>query len=147
MLTSCHNGVGNSLETGDCPTQDGDFSKSDGWLRYTAPEDATVDELIDDLSLWLTSGRLTAVSHDFIKGVIEGMYQEGSDTADREKAVRIAQQLIASTPEYHTTNMITKSTTKRIIRGYTQVRNDLILLFCVWTGVSSRAIPLSGAEA
>ncbi len=32
-LTSCHNGVGNSLEMGTCPTYEGQFDESDGWLR------------------------------------------------------------------------------------------------------------------
>lgn len=116
-LTSCHNGIGNSLTNGECPVQDGDYDESDGWLRYAPPEDATIDDLLDDLSLWMTAGRLTESSHNFVKETVEKLYNDG----DRAKAVRIAQQLVASTPEFHTTNIIRKTNESRFLQGYTQV--------------------------
>jgi hypothetical protein len=115
-LTSCHNGIGNSLDNGDCPVRDGDFSKSDGWLRYAPPEGASADELVSNLSLWMTAGRLSETSHQFVKEAIESMY----NGEDKAKAVRVAQQLVASTAEFSSTNIVRKTNDSRSIRGYTQ---------------------------
>jgi len=115
---SCHNGVGNSLQMGTCPTAEGNYDESDGWLRYAPQEGWSVDEFLDDLSLGMTAGRLSEGSKNFIKGTVENMY-----ITDKAKAVRVAIQLVASTPEFHGTNTVRKTEEARVVRGYTQVRS------------------------
>ena len=94
-LTSCYNGFGNRMS--GCPTVDGTTDEGAGYLAYSVPEGASVDAAIDDLALMLTAGRLGDTNRGIIRTAIDAEYSNG----DKAKAVRIAQQLLLSTPEFH----------------------------------------------
>ena len=98
----------------DCPSEEGDTSLSPARISYTPQSIDSVDSIIDDLDLLLTSGRLQgSANRALIKGLVEPMM------GDVAKATRAAQQLIVSTPEYHTNNLPRKVDTPRLITGYT----------------------------
>ena len=59
-----------------------------------------MDDIIDDLDILLTSGRLQgSTNRALIKSILQPMM------GDIPKAIRAAQQLVLSTPEYHSTNL------------------------------------------
>ena len=143
-LTNCENGFGYRLE-GGCPTVEGDYSTAEGVLAY-APEATTVDALIDELSLMLTAGRLGDTNRAIVKGAIEPYF-----AGNRPKAIRIAQQLITSSPEFHTTGLARKGDKERVITGYTQSpKHDykaIVYLFMVGGCDSfNMLVPLSGCS-
>jgi len=114
-LTSCYNGFGDSF--GDCPTIDGTTNNSDGYLAYSVPDTASVDEALDGLALLLTAGRLGQTNRNIIKAAIKDEF----DIGDRNKATRIAQQLLLSTPEFHSWGGIHhNSDIQRQHKGYTE---------------------------
>jgi len=97
----------------DCPSEEGDTSLSPARISYTPQSIGSVDSISDDLDLLLTSGRLQgSANRALIKGLVEPMM------GDVAKATRAAQQLIVSTPEYHTNNLPRKVDTPRTITGY-----------------------------
>ena len=63
----------------------------------------------------LTAGRLGDTNRAIVKGAIEPCF-----AGNRPKAIRIAQQLITSSPEFHTTGLARKGDKERVITGYTQ---------------------------
>ena len=83
-----------------CPTEEGDTSLSPARLSYEPQSTDSVDSLVDELDLLLTSGRLQgSTNRASIKSIIEPMM------GDVAKATRAVQQLIVSTPEYHSNNL------------------------------------------
>ncbi len=76
-----------------------------GKLEYSPTNNNAVN-IVDELSLLLTAGRLGSTSKDIVVEAFEGE----STTAD---GVRLAQKLIAATPEFHTASVFDKSTTDR----------------------------------
>jgi uncharacterized protein (DUF1501 family) len=82
---------------------DGDFSKSFGYLTYS-PSGTTVDDVIDELALLLTASRLSDDNKAIIKAAILDEFP-----TDPAKAIRVAQQLVASTAEFHSTNLVRRS--------------------------------------
>ena len=80
-LTACHNGFGNTL--GSCPTQEGNTDNADGRLYYTPNPSFTVDQMLDDISLMLTAGRLSDVNRGIVRAALEDEYVLG----DRSKAI------------------------------------------------------------
>lgn len=110
-LTGSYNG----LDYGPTKaTQEGYFDTSNGKITYSPDPSATSDEVLDDLSLLLTSGRLGPMNRGIIMAAFENEYVNG----DKAKAVRIAQQLITATPEFHTTSLARKGGTAREISSY-----------------------------
>ena len=100
-LISCNGGFqGHTPGSLGCGKDDGDKSLSYGVLDYVAPG-STVDEMLNDMSLMLTSSRLSAHSFSLIKDFVNDEFNSG----DKDKALRIAQQLIATTPAFHTSNL------------------------------------------
>ena len=113
-LTSCYHGFGDRFD--DCPTIDGATHKSDGYLAYSAFDIASVDKVLDELSLLLTAGRLGQTNRGIIKAAIEEEFNSGN----KEKAIRVAQQLLFSTPEFHSWGSVHRNSgIKRQIKGYT----------------------------
>ncbi len=96
-LVSCYNAFGETVSTDGCPTEEGNTDDASGKLLYRVPDGMSVSEAIDDLGLLLTAGRLSLTNKNIIKGAIEDEYSNG----DKAKATRIAQQLILSSPEFH----------------------------------------------
>ena len=114
-LGSCYNGFGDTF--GECPTIDGTTNNSDGYLAYRVSDEASVDEALDSLSLLLTAGRLGQTNRRIIKAAMK----EEFNTGDKEKATRIAQQLLLSTPEFHSWGGVYhNSGIERQVKGYAQ---------------------------
>jgi len=101
-LTQCYGGFG-ELTSWWCPEYDYEwFNKEDysrGFLRYS-PAASSPSEVVDELALLLTSGRLSAAS----RSLITNEYQSA---ATAEDGLRSAQKLIATTPEFHSTRVVT----------------------------------------
>ncbi len=116
-LVSCHNAFGDTLSEDGCPSEEGTTDAAAGKLLYSIPDGMSVDEAIDDLGLLLTAGRLSSTNKNIIKGAIDNEYNYG----DRPKATRIAQQLILSSPEFHSWGTThDNSGSKRSVKGYRQ---------------------------
>ena len=83
----------------ECASTEGDTSLSVASSDYWPASTSSVDDILDDLSLLLTSDRLGDKNRALVKSVVEQEY----NTGDVAKAVRMAQQLIFATPEFHST--------------------------------------------
>ena len=68
----------------------------------TVDDDSDGASVIDKLSLLLTSGRMSPTSREIVGQIFE-------EEDDAEKALRLAQQLIIMTPEFHTTGIVTQN--------------------------------------
>jgi hypothetical protein len=55
-LILCHNGIRDMLD--DCPEVESTTDEGAGYLAYSVPDRVSVDAVIDDLALMLTTGRL-----------------------------------------------------------------------------------------
>ncbi len=99
------------------PITEGDTDGGQGQLEYSFPEGASIDEAIDDLALLLTASRLSSFNRGLIRGAIENEYYTG----DKAKATRVAQQLVMTTPEFHSWGSLhSNSGSIRQHEGYTQ---------------------------
>ncbi|KAL7541680.1 LOW QUALITY PROTEIN: hypothetical protein ACHAXR_011131 [Thalassiosira sp. AJA248-18] len=98
-----------------CASTEGDTSKS--WMvpEYWPSSTATVDDILDELAILLTSGRLSDNNRAIIKPYVQAEF-DGGDVA---KAVRAAQELVFSTPEFHATGTTRNRSDKRVVTGYT----------------------------
>ena len=107
-LNECFSGFG-EYTTWWCDGLESYYSGDEynfGKLEYT-PSNNNVVNIVDELSLLLTAGRLGSTSKDIIVEAFRGE----STTAD---GVRLAQKLIATTPEFHSTSVFEKSSTDRL---------------------------------
>ena len=77
---------------------------------------SSVDDILDELQVLLTSGRLTAKNRAIIKSIVEPEFNVGNVA----KAVRIAEQLVFACPEFHTTGSTRNLNELRQISGYTE---------------------------
>jgi len=96
-LSRCHAGFGNEY----CgirrkPHTDGDYSASIGRLSYKPSFNDNAEDVIDYLSTVLTSGRMTSKTKEIIATAF-------SSVPEADAALRLAEQLTISSPEYHTT--------------------------------------------
>merc|ERR1712157_594871 len=80
-----------------CYNLPGDYDES-GYLSYS-PSTTNSEEIINELSTLLTAGRLSDVNKNIIKGMFDA--QE-----DKSAAFMMAQQLIVTSPEFHTTGAV-----------------------------------------
>lgn len=96
-LVDCDEGFGDRVSCRGI--EEGDFARSSGRLVFS-PRDGT--NLIDDLATLLTAGRLNQDS----KELIRSQYQKYANADDEEAGLRLAQQLIITTPEFHSTDTI-----------------------------------------
>ena len=98
-----------------CSDVEGNTSISPAHLSFVPQSFASVDAIVDELDIMLTSGRLQTENKVVIKSLVEPFMEDGP------KAVRAAQQLILSTPEYHATNLprIQQDSPQKIT-GYTE---------------------------
>ena len=86
--------------------REGDLSKSFGYLTYDPTNSSSsVTQVIDELALLLTASRLSVENREIIRNSTQA---ELSSSGDRAKAMRLAQQLIVSSPEFHSTNIVRK---------------------------------------
>ena len=107
-LSPCNSGLGSGDNLGVC--KEGDFSHAQAVLAFERNFDETVsspdthaDAVVNELARLLTSGRLS----DDNRQIIKEAYVD--KLPDQAAALRIAQQLIVTSPEFHTTNTVKKS--------------------------------------
>lgn len=98
----------------ECPDEEGITDDSPAHAAYFPSLTASVDAILDEMSTLLTSGRLSSHNRQLIKPIVEQAFNSG----DIPKAVRIAQQLMFATPEFHATNIPRKQNTAREIDRY-----------------------------
>jgi len=77
----------------------GDFFYSLGRLTYSPSVATTSDAIVDELSTLLCSGRLSLESKQIIK-------QTYDNEKNKTAALMMAQQLIVTTPEFHSTGLV-----------------------------------------
>uniref|UniRef100_A0A7S0KZ56 DUF1501 domain-containing protein n=1 Tax=Asterionellopsis glacialis TaxID=33640 RepID=A0A7S0KZ56_9STRA len=93
-LASCGSGFGPWLSHCDY---------THGYLSYSQESDAAnATQVIHDLATLVTSGRLSQTN----RGLIASTYASVYDEEGEEAALRVAQQLIVSSPEFHTTSLV-----------------------------------------
>ena len=100
----CHGGFGSNWAR----CNEGDFSYANAYLSFARPfnegtttADAHADAVVNELSTLLTSGRLSNENKQVIKAANVEKLVHGADAA-----LRLAQQLVLTTPEFHTTNTL-----------------------------------------
>lgn len=98
-----------------CATEEGDTSLAPAHSNYWPVSTASVNDIIYDLDILLTSGRLTDKNRGLIKSLIDPEYNTGNVA----KAIRMAQQLVFATPELHSTGVTRNLNDVREISGYT----------------------------
>lgn len=98
----------------NCPTSEGDTSFSPATTSYWPSSTSSVDDILDELALLMTAGRLSTKSRSLIKPIVSVPFNSG----DIAKAVRAAQQLIWSSPEVHATNIPRIADSPRKPAGY-----------------------------
>ena len=85
----------------NCASVEGDVSLSPAIISYQPSITSSVDALIEELSMLLTSGRLSDRNRALVRNSILPYYSNG----DIGRATRIAQQLLFSAPEFHATGV------------------------------------------
>ena len=103
-ITSAHGGFFHQL-CGRHLLDPGDYQCSQGLLTYV-PSVNTATGVVDEISTLMTSGRLSSEA----RNILVGLY---NSVADKNRARMMVQQLIATTPEFHTTGTTTRSTESR----------------------------------
>mmetsp|Transcript_6781 Transcript_6781/g.9027 ORF Transcript_6781/g.9027 Transcript_6781/m.9027 type:complete len:2086 (+) Transcript_6781:84-6341(+) len=94
-LGSCYDGFGKSAGSGSC-RDNGSYNRASGILKYE-PSSTSSTEIINELATLMTSGRLSERNRNIIREAFE-------NAENQESGLRIAQQLIITTPEFQTTN-------------------------------------------
>jgi len=105
-LSNCYGGFGSNWKS----CTEGNFVGAPAFLSFSRPFDGIdsieghAAEVVGELSVLLTSGRLSAAS----RSVIETAYIEklSDPSGGADAAMRLAQQLIVATPEFQTTNTV-----------------------------------------
>lgn len=99
-LTSCYSGFGSdtSLRCRETDFDPNNDQYTRGKLAYT-PSTNDASNVVDELSLLLTGGRLNSVS----RTLIINAYNSASSNA---AGLKLSQKLIALTPEFHSTNIV-----------------------------------------
>lgn len=98
----CFSGFGPWIEFNDRCWLETEFTSdySAGRLSFEPQNSHTrTEEIVDELATLLTAGRLNDESRKMIKDHFESAANDGY-------GLRLAQQLIVSTPEFHSTNNI-----------------------------------------
>jgi len=105
-LTDCDGGLSTNVP-GNCrDSGEGIYEVSTAKLEYVPP--SNIDTALTEIYTLLTSGRMTAVNAATIKSAVETVAAE-----DYDKAVRLAQQLTVSSPEFHGTSIPLTTSTPR----------------------------------
>jgi len=103
-LSACANGFAEWLGTGQtCGTLDIARAQSEGWLTFTPKSPRDPAAALEELSLLLTSGRLTP-QH---RSVIQQAYKQALGANGQQAALQRALKLIIFSAEFHNTAMNT----------------------------------------
>ena len=97
-LSDCFNGFGVRMK-GCGQVDEGELDNAWGKLSLSYNDASDSENIVHDLATLLTAGRLNDDSRQMIT-------QELENAPDVETGVRLAQQLIAVSPEFHSTNMM-----------------------------------------
>jgi uncharacterized protein (DUF1501 family) len=106
-LTECFGGFGEKT-TNSCDnynTVDWDREDSRGSLTYS-PSQSNESTVVDELAILLTGGRLNPDARSVIKNAY-------SNERDSNKGLQLAQKLMVTTPEFHTSSVFDTSTSLR----------------------------------
>lgn len=103
----------------NCADHEGDTSLTPAAISYQPSSTATVDDVLNELSVLLTAGRLSDNNRNIIRSAMNDYF-----ATDVGKATRIAQQLLLSTPEFHATSMPRKQGQLREIGGYSSTPTE-----------------------
>jgi len=93
----------------------GNYENSVGYLAFSPESNHTSGEdVIDELATLITSGRLSDENREIILSAYNSIYNTTNSTNTTEEetaatALRIAQQLIITTPEFHATSLVRKT--------------------------------------
>ena len=123
-------------------------TKWNGDMRYTARNPANITEVVDELDLLLTGGRLNSHS----KGVVAARYTEILQRSSSLTALRAAEELFLFTPEFHSTNMNTRREVPRAIAPETpsQGRGYKAIVYLYLNGGADTynlLVPMDGCPA
>lgn len=133
-LTSCAFGFGSQSmnrradgDRGVCHNCNGAIQDTnDGDLAFV-PSSTDPAEIIAELDLLLTSGRLSPRSTAIVRGAYDDMLAAPDPICVREtaasNALRVAQTLLVISPEFHSTNEPAIKTTTRVIPAPIQSQN------------------------
>lgn len=102
-LTDCYQGFGESTVL-DCD-RSADKDNSRGQLSYV-PTKTIVRDIIDELALLLTGGKLNDVSEKTIRKAYKNYDND-------VESLKLVQKLFIMTPEFHMNGVFNPSTTKR----------------------------------
>jgi len=102
-LNECYGGFGMRTvwNCGNFRTRFSPERYSNGALGFNPTDDSTASAVVDELALLLTGGRLT----DNSRSAIETAYNSANASGGKNKALRMAQKLIVTTPEFHATSV------------------------------------------
>lgn len=104
-LTSCWGGFGEE-NAKECGLLRKNYNNARGTLTYEPDGSKSASEIVDELALLLTGGRL----HDHARTVIINSYNAaGGGTG----GLKTAQKLMAVVPEFHSTNVVNANTSSR----------------------------------
>lgn len=101
-LTTCDDGFGSANQGTRACDQSADTIRdhADGELSYVSTPGAHTDEIVAELDMLLTSGRLHPANRARIVQAYDDRLEE---TGSAREAMRMAQELITLAPEFHTT--------------------------------------------
>jgi len=97
-LAQCFEGFGPDFK-GLCNGNEGDYSSSFGHLTFSPKDPNDMKNVVDELALLLTANRLDSERRSIITRVAS------EEAGDNAAGLRIAQQLVLSSPEFHTTSL------------------------------------------
>ncbi len=102
--TSCYSGFGGRTAY-HCPSFQNRYDPetySHGWLSFSASNPNDASDVIDELATILTGGRLSIASRSHFASEYSSMLDSNGEV----QALRLAQKLVISTPEFHSTNSV-----------------------------------------
>mmetsp|Transcript_27130 Transcript_27130/g.41634 ORF Transcript_27130/g.41634 Transcript_27130/m.41634 type:complete len:739 (-) Transcript_27130:140-2356(-) len=143
-LTYCQYGFSTKTPGFCSDATDGEYGASSGKLEYVPP--MNVDDALEELFGMLTAGRMTETNAAIIKNTVQAMASE-----DPDKAMRLAQQLTVSTPEFHANSIPNTVATARPISSTADTAKKpykAVIHFMLAGGVDSYQllVPHSGCE-
>ena len=100
-----------------CLWENGNTRRSYGSLMYSIDreDEDDIDAMLHEISMLLTSGRLSAEKLELIKIAVIDEFTY----SDRRKAIRTMIELMITTAEFHTTNLASHSTERHDVRQAT----------------------------
>lgn len=109
-LSECYSGFGEE-SAWQCDLLESYYDNSDtefnhGRVKYQPSTPNNAEKVVDELSLLLTAGRLNSAS----RSLLVSAFQSEGNKAD---GLRVAQKLIASTPEFHSTTTFRSKSNSR----------------------------------